>query len=444
VSEVRCAIVGGGMLGLRLALHMRAAGDDVTIYEAAPEIGGLAAPWRLGDITWDRHYHVTLFSDRATRALIAELGLEDELVWSTTRTGFYVDGRLLSLSGALEFALFPPLGPVDKLRLAATILRASRGDPAGELAHVPVGTWLRKWSGRKTYERIWLPLLKAKLGDAHERVAASFIVATVARLYAARRSGLDRERFGYVRGGYAVVLARFADLLAQRGVDVRTSTPVRSVAAALNGGLRVTTAGGAYAYDRVIVTAPAPIAARLCPALSEPELARLRGVEYQGIVCASLLLSRPLSPYYVTNICDPVPFSAVVEMTALVDPATFGGRHVVYLPRYCPADDPLQRLDDDAVRARFLDGLRGMYPDLRDEEILAFGVSRVPYVFPLPTLGYADRIPAVRTSVEGLFVVNAAQIVDGTLNVNETVGLADEAAPQILAAPVAREMSASA
>jgi protoporphyrinogen oxidase len=436
---VRCAIVGGGLLGLTLALRMRAAGDDVTVYESAPEIGGLAAPWELGGVTWDRHYHVTLYSDTATRALLAELGVADELEWSTTRTGFFVGGRLMSLSNAVEFALFPPLGPIDKLRLAATILRASRGDGAGALAHVPVGAWLRRWSGRTTYERIWLPLLRAKLGEAHERVAAAFIRATVARLYAARRAGLDRERFGYVRGGYAVVLRRFADVLAQRGVTVRTATPVRAVLpGGADGAVRVTTADGSAAYDRVVVTAPAPVAARLCSALTAPELERLRGVEYQGIVCASLLLSRPLSPYYVTNVCDPVPFSAVIEMTALVDPAAFGGRHLVYLPRYCPPDDPLQSLDDESVRARFVAGLRTMHPDLRDEEILAFRVSRVPYVFPLPTLGYTERIPAVRTSVAGLYVVNAAQIVDGTLNVNETVGLANDAARTILAEPVAR------
>ncbi|MEO7039183.1 MAG: FAD-dependent oxidoreductase, partial [Candidatus Elarobacter sp.] len=203
---MRCAIVGGGLLGLTLALRLQAAGDEVTIYESAPGIGGLASAWRLGDVTWDRHYHVTLYSDRATRALYSELGLDDEVQWSTTRTGFFVGGRLLSLSNALEFALFPPLGPIDKLRLGMTILRASRDDEAGELAYVPVATWLRKWSGRTTYERIWLPLLRAKLGDAYERVAASFIRATVARLYAARRAGIDRERFGFVRGGYAVVL----------------------------------------------------------------------------------------------------------------------------------------------------------------------------------------------------------------------------------------------
>lgn len=442
---MRCAIVGGGLLGLTLALRMQAAGDDVTVYESAPEIGGLAAPWELGGVTWDRHYHVTLYSDTATRALLAELGVADELEWSTTRTGFFVGGKLMSLSNAVEFALFPPLGPIDKIRLAATILRASRSDDAGALAHVPVGAWLRTWSGRTTYERIWLPLLRAKLGEAHERVAAAFIRATVARLYAARRAGIDRERFGYVRGGYAVVLRRFAEVLARRGVTVRTGTPVRAVLpGGGDGAVRVTAADGSAAYDRVIVTAPAPVAARLCSALSAPEIERLRGVEYQGIVCASLLLSRPLSPYYVTNVCDPVPFSAVIEMTALVDPATFGGRHLVYLPRYCPPDDPLQTLADDSVRARFLAGLRTMHPDLRDDEILAFRVSRVPYVFPLPTLGYTERIPAVRTSVDGLFVVNAAQIVDGTLNVNETVGLANDAARTILAGPVTRTMQAAA
>ena len=65
---------------------------------------------------------------------------------------------------------------------------------------------------------------------------------------------------------------------------------------------------------------------------SEPTLQAIR---YQGIVCASLLLERPLSPYYLTYITDEAPFTAVVEMSALVDRQHFGGRSLVYLPRYC-------------------------------------------------------------------------------------------------------------
>ena len=42
-----------------------------------------------------------------------------------TRTGFLVDGRLHSLSSSLDFLRFPPLGLVDKARLALTVLRAA-------------------------------------------------------------------------------------------------------------------------------------------------------------------------------------------------------------------------------------------------------------------------------------------------------------------------------
>ncbi len=326
---------------------------------------------------------------------------------------------------------------------------------------MPVGAWLRKWSGRRTFEKIWLPLLRAKLGEAHPRVAASFIQATVARMYAARRSGLKQELFGYVRGGYAALLERFAAVLTARGVSLRTGTRVREVEPA-DGGWRVRLAGGTgeggadgdgrgpdqraqdAAFDRVIVTAAPPLAARMLPGLEPAERARLEAVEYQGIVCASLLLARPLSPYYVTNIADPAPFTAVIEMTALVDPATFGGRHLVYLPKYCAPDDPLLRLDDETIRTRFVAGLRRIHPDLRDDEILAFRVSRAPYVFALPTLGYLDRIPPQRTSLAGVYVVNGSQIADGTLNVDETVRLAERAARAILADAAAAPTAASA
>src|SRR5579862_1593343 len=122
----RLGIVGGGMLGLTLAHRFAAAGHEVTLFEGAPELGGLASPWSLGDVVWDRHYHVTLLSDSFLRGLLRELGLEDDMRWVTTRTGFFCDGRLYSLSNSLEFLKFPPLGLLDKARLAMTILYAAR------------------------------------------------------------------------------------------------------------------------------------------------------------------------------------------------------------------------------------------------------------------------------------------------------------------------------
>ena len=117
-------IVGGGILGMALAAKLTRLGHEVTILEAAPRSGGLAAPAQIGAYTWDRFYHVVLQSDEHLRSLLEELGLTQQLQWRPTRTGFYVDGRLRSLSSTLEFLTFPALGLVDKARLGATI-RAS-------------------------------------------------------------------------------------------------------------------------------------------------------------------------------------------------------------------------------------------------------------------------------------------------------------------------------
>jgi protoporphyrinogen oxidase len=149
-------------------------------------------------------------------------------------------------------------------------------------------------------------------------------------------------------------------------------------------------------------------------------------VVYQGVLCASLLLRRPLGGYYLTNIADPaIPFTGVIEMTALVDQRAFGGRTLAYLPLYLPRDAAAWSWTDAEVRRRFLPGLGKMFPGVQESDVEVFQVARAHEVQALPTLGYTrDALPPTRTSLRNVFLVNSAQIVNGTLNVNETVDLA--------------------
>jgi protoporphyrinogen oxidase len=434
MTRQRWAIVGGGMLGMTLALRLTLAGKDVTIFESADRCGGLAAPWELGGIEWDRHYHVTLYSDLALRSLLEELGLSDCTRFVPARTGFYVDGNLYSFSDIRDFLRFPPLTIVQKARLAATILRASRITDPRPLERLTALEWLTRHSGKETVDKIWHPLLRAKLGANAEKASASFIWAIIARMYAARRTGLKRELFGYVEGGYATTLDRFETHLRSLGVRIVTGHPVERIARG-SGGLLVVESRDdlRQAFDRVAVTLAAPLAGRICDGLTTGERARLNGVEYQGIVCASMLLDDPLASYYVTNITDTwVPFTAVIEMTALVDRAAFGGRSLIYLPKYVPSNDRAFDLTDAQIEALFTGALVRMYPSFKADRIAAFRISRVRYVLPITTLEYSSRLPSVRTSVPGLYTVNSAHIVNGTLNVNETVELANRTARDIL------------
>ena len=429
------AVVGGGVLGLTLALRLRQRGCQVTVLEAAPEVGGLAASTTLGGVACDRFYHVVLPADTALQALLAELGIGDRLRWRTTRTGFFTDGRLRSMSSAVDFLTFRPLNLIDKVRLAYTVLYASRVRDWRRLEAIPVADWLRRLSGRRTFERIWLPLLRSKLGENYRETSATFIWATIARLYGARQTGAKRERFGWISGGYAGVLGRFAEHLDTVGVSIRCSAPVAEVRKVDDDGVEVLLATGErLAFDAVALTVPTGRIATLAPQLTGVEQARLRGVTYQGIVCVAVLLRRPpTGGYYVTNITDTgLPFTAVIDMTALIDRSAAGGHALVYLPRYAAQEDAIWRRPDAEIVQEFLDGLARVHPHLQADHVLETRVSRAREVLALTTLHYSERwLPPVETSLPGVFVVTSAQIAAGTLNVNETLHVADAGAAAV-------------
>ncbi|MBN1466105.1 FAD-dependent oxidoreductase, partial [candidate division KSB1 bacterium] len=101
-------IVGGGLLGMTLAHRLAQQGRRVTLLEAEAQLGGLASAWQIGVITWDRFYHVILLSDAHTRSLLREIDVERDIKWVETKTGFYADGTLHSMSNTFEFLRFPP------------------------------------------------------------------------------------------------------------------------------------------------------------------------------------------------------------------------------------------------------------------------------------------------------------------------------------------------
>ncbi|HEX5471398.1 MAG TPA: NAD(P)/FAD-dependent oxidoreductase [Lacipirellulaceae bacterium] len=440
------AVIGGGMLGMTLAHRLTQLGQRVTLCEAAPQLGGLASAWKLGDVVWDRHYHVTLLSDTRLRALLQEIGLEREMSWVETKTGFFSGGRLYSMSNAWEFLRFPPLNLWQRLRLGGTIFLASKLRNWRRLEKIPVEKWLRRWSGKGAFEKIWLPLLRAKLGDAYRDTSAAFIWAHTQRMYKARQSGQKKEMFGYVPGGYARILDRLAEVLRGEGVEIRCNAAVEEVEGAEHEPVRIQFADGRVDhFDRVVFTTPAPVIAHACPQLNADERRRFNGVDYLGIVCASLLLKKPLSPYYVTNITDSwVPLTAVIEMTTIVDPAELGGHSLVYLPKYMIAGSEGFAESDEVIRERCLATLEKMYPHFSRDDVLAFRISRARCVMALPTLGYSERLPPMQTSIPGVYAVNSAHILKGNLNVNETIQIAEEAMQTVLTPALCHARLASA
>lgn len=428
------AIIGGGILGMTLALRLAEQGKTVTIYETAEKAGGLTMAWQMNDIIWDKYYHVILMSDQNTRRVLHEIGLSNEINWVETKTGFYSDGKLYSMSNLFEFFKFPPINLIDKFRLGLTIFIASKITNWKSMESILVEDWLIKWSGKRVFRKIWLPLLRAKLGDNYKNTSASFIWATIQRMYAARRSGLKKEMFGYVKGGYEKINTTFTKHLVKKGVEIQYNSQISQISSNKDGSVDLFFNNNSTVnHWNVISTLPSTISAKIATELDENEKNKHLNIKYLGVICASVLLNKKISPYYVTNITDNnILFTGIIEMTSLIPPSEIKGNNLIYLPKYVNADDHLLNMDNKDLSEIFVSELLRMYPTLNKEDILFCGISKARNVFSLPVINYSEMLPNIKTNIPNLYIVNSAQIINGTLNVNETIQVAEMKLNEIL------------
>jgi protoporphyrinogen oxidase len=427
-------VIGAGIMGIDIARQLNLEGYNVTILEGASEIGGLAGSSKFGSYIWDKFYHVILPDDTFTINMINDLGLEGELIWNETRTGLYINGCYYSISDVIEFIKFPVLNIFEKMRLAITILLGSFLKDYDRLENIPVKDWLIRWSGKNTFNKIWLPLLKAKLGEEYKYTSAAFICATIKRLYGARKKGIKKETFGYVIGGYSRILEALKTKLLSEKTSVATNFKVREIKQSINNELKVTSIEGKeMCFDYVICTLASVLTASICPELTDNERKRLLSIKYLGVLCVSLLIKKPLTPYYITNISDnKMPFTGIIEMTSLVNRSFFGGNSLVYLPKYLKSDDQIFNLSDQTLKENFINSLKIMQPMIKENDIIDIQVARAKYVISLPEIGYSKKLPPFETSIKNLFIINSSFITDGTLNINETLKVSRSYLPNVL------------
>jgi len=428
------AVVGGGIAGLAAALELAAPGGfRVTLFESGDRLGGLSAPYRFEDIVCDRYYHVILPSDAQTLAFLDGLGLTPRIRWTESRSGFFKDGRTVSFSSTKDFLRFPFLTLWQKFRLGTGILRGAHARSTDALAGVTASAWLKNIFGPRVADLFWDPLLRSKLGEARHEAPASFIAATIRRLNEARGGANKKEMMGYVQGGYAAVLEAARTKLMGAGADIRLGTPVRGLRSR-GDSVVLETPAGSEEFDRALLAIPDPEIRRISDGSAGDRTGAGSGRgDHLGIVCALLVLGRSLTPYYVLNLLDTsLPFTGVIETTNVIPPESFGGRRLVYLPKYVTPEDPARTAPDEDILRDFLVGLKRIVPDLGPDEILHARVFRDDNVMPLPRLSAGPEPPDFRTPWPGVFRANASLLRDDTLNNNAILKIVRDAARLLL------------
>ena len=424
------AVLGGGVLGLTLALRLLQRGVRVTLYEREPEIGGLAASFSVSDGTdtdqWlEKFYHHIFRSDIAIQRLLDELGLQKCLVWKRARTSTFIGGNYYQLDSAVSLLQFKRISLASRIRMGLALAYLKLLPSPARLEGKEAATWLRRTMGGEGYGAVWEPLLRGKFGQQSSHISLPWFWARVH----------DRSsELGYLRGGFHALYTELGRRIVELGGVVLTGTQVHAIEEQ-TGRLAVVTAPterpgnvSVTTYDGVISTLPTVTTVKLTPSLTGSQYAaKYGGILAYGAHCLVLSTDRPLTHSYWININESgFPFLVLVEHTNYVDKAEYGGRHLLYLGTYRPMNDPLFRLSKEAVMAEYVPYLSRFNPSFEPSWITQSWMFAAPYAQPIVTRDFVDHIPPFETPVPNLYSANMFQVYPHDRGQNYSIELAEK------------------
>jgi protoporphyrinogen oxidase len=427
----RVAVIGAGPAGLAAAYDLARSGHAVTIYEGAPQVGGLAAGFKAPHWDWslEKFYHHWFASDKAILGLIAELGWSDQVLFPRPYTVAYVKGKFEPLDSplmALRFFLRNyPLTDMLRFGIATLYLRLT---PWWQpLEKVTAAAWTKRWYGPRLYELLWRPLLVGKFGE--ENLEVVNMAWLWARLHA------RTTRLGTFTGGFQAFMDKLAEVVRGLGVDLRLNSAVMGIKSQPNDQVAVTTAAGTESYDAVISTSSPALMAHLAPDLPPEYSAQLKALKSMGAVVLVLALDRQLTHYYWHSIPKEAgfPFLALVEHTNYMDRQHYGGDHLIYVGDYLDPSHEHFSLSKEALLGKFLPAIQRFNPAFDRSWIKDSWLWRTAYAQPVPPLNHSRHIPALRTPVPGLYFASMSQVYPWDRGTNFAVEIGRRVAQMVTA-----------
>ncbi len=430
-ENAKVAVIGAGIGGMAAAYDLARAGRDVTIFEAADHVGGLAAGFKEPGWDWsvEQFYHHWFQTDSHMLGLIDELGLADKVIFPRPVTVMYDRGKFRPFDSVLAALLYPGLGwGINKIRFGLVGLYLRLTTNWRTLEKSTVDAWMRKWAGSKVYESMWEPMMIGKFGEEYAKVVN--MAWMWARLHA------RTTRLGTFEGGFQAFSDQFAERLRRMGVDLRLNTSIRSIHSTAEGQVRVELDQVSEVFDQVLTTTSPALLARLAPDLPQDYLEGLLSLQSMGAVVMVLSLEHQLSKegYYWYNIPKSAgfPFLSLVEHTNFLSPEHFGGDHILYIGDYLPQDHENFELSKAEILEKFLPHLVKFNPDFRPDWVKKTWLFRTRYAQPVPLVNHSRNIPAIKTPLEGLYFASMSQVYPWDRGTNFAVEIGRRAARMMI------------
>lgn len=424
---MKIAILGAGITGLAAAHDLTKCGHQVTVFESSPQVGGLAAGFKVDGWDWtlERFYHHWFTSDRHVLALAAEMGCREKIIFPRPSTVMYHCGKFHPLDSPLTALRFPGLGwGMTKLRFGLTTLYLRLSKDWSHLEGITAAEWMTRWAGEHIYRTMWEPLLQGKFGRFAPQIPMSWLWA---RLHA------RTTRLGTFEGGFQAFLETLAARVRQQGGKICLSHPITRISASAETGVKLECSGAEHSFDRCLATCSPQQMAKMTPQLPADYHQKLMQLQSMGAVVMVLAMKQRLTDHYWFNLPAHAgfPFLALVEHTNFVSPEHFGGEHIVYCGDYLESDHKHFTLQKEELLALFLPVLTRFNEDFKTEWVKRTWLFRSKYTQPVPRVDGSRTLPALRTPLPGLWLASMSQIYPWDRGTNYAIELGRRVAAKL-------------
>lgn len=427
---MRIGIIGGGITGLTASYELSKKGHEVEIFEAEASAGGIAGVFSTDGYNLEKYYHHFFKSDMHIISQLAELGLQDRLLWKESSMGYYTDNKAYEFGTPASLLKFKPLPLADKLRFGMSVLKLMGTKDWRSLEEVTAKEWLVRNAGEKAFEKVWKPLLITKFGEQYDKVSMAWMWGKIRLRGSSKEKG--KEVLGYIDGSTRMLFERLEEKLKANGAKLHLNSRVIGIKKNSAGfslqteqcrGEQCSPARETTNYNKIIAAIPLPVFGKLAENMLPGDyMDKIRSIEHTAVVCMVLVLKRSFGRFYWLNIGDEsIPFGGLIEHTNLLDKSIYNNRHILYISNYLYKTGKFYGMGSEELLQEYIPYLRRINPEFDESWVEGVCTFRDEYAQPIIKCGYSRLKPGFQTPIEGLYTAHMCNIYPEDRGVNYAV-----------------------
>ena len=410
---MKIGIIGAGYSGLTIAKELEEKGQDVTIFEKQPYVGGMVNTIEIFNTRLEKYYRHIFKSDKEAIKLIKEMGLESELIWPATKMGYLSNKKPYLFGTPISLLKFKPLNLIQKLRFGFNVIHIKLINDYKKLEKVTAEKWLKDRIGDKVYSQVWEPLLISKFGEEKDQISMAWLWGKIK--LRSTSSTPEGEQLGYIKGSYQKLTDKLYEYLLNKNVNIKLETSVKEI----------TKENDKYVvkyirnekeekeeFDVIVSTIDYKGFEKLFDKyMKEEEKRKIQKVNYTSARTMMIVANKSFSPFYWLNIGDnDIPFGGIIEHTNFIDKSNYDNNHILYISNYMTEDNKLYNVSKEELLKEYMKSLTKINKEFTMKIIKDYYVFDEKYAQPIIECNYSEYIMNDKLEKEKIYLCTMPQI----------------------------------